>query len=157
MKYRKFSSLLKLILVLAVGGGLNSHAVELVKISDLHIRLFLQASGEFSPPLTGAEVLWNVVSGGGDVTGPTSSAFVDVVIIGSSKSWKVGRVVTLVVKSERTGKVLSRMNTRLGVAGDSGESHVGFWLPQIGCEPLELVAQVAGSSKTRKLPLKCGE
>lgn len=157
MKYYKFSSFLKLILILTMGGGLNSHAVELVRITDLHVRLFLQTSGEFSPPLDGVEVLWDVVAGGGDATGPSSSAFVDVVVNGLRESWKVGRVVTLAVKSEKTGRVLFRMNTRLGMAGASGESHVGFWLSQIGCEPLELVAQVAGSSKARKLSFKCGE
>lgn len=156
MKDRKFFTLLKLLLILAIG-GLHSHAADLEKISDLHIRFFIQTSGEFSPSIEENEVLWNVVAGGGDVAGPTSSAFVDVVITGSSKSWNVGRFVTLTVKSDRTGKVLVRMKSRLGGAGVSGESHVGFWLPQIGCEPLELVAQVAGSSKTRKLPFKCGE
>jgi hypothetical protein len=157
MKNDKIYRLLKLILVFAMGGAMNSHAIELETISDVRIRFFIQTSGEFSRPLDGTEVLWNVVAGGGDVTGPTSSASIDVVVTGPSKSWKVGRVVTLIVKNDQTGRVLSRMHSRLGVAGPSGESHVGFWLTEIGCEPLELIAQVGGSSRTRKLPLQCGE
>jgi hypothetical protein len=148
---------LKLILVFVMGGALNSHAIEAETISDVRIRFFMQASGEFSRPLDGTEVLWNVVAGGGDVNGPTSSASIDVVVTGPIKNWKSGRVITLIVKSDRTGRVLSRMHSKLGVPGPSGESHVGFWLPEIGCEPLKLVAQVGINSRTRKLPLRCGE
>lgn len=78
MKSDKLFCLLKLILVLAMGGALNSHAIEAEMISDVRIRFFMQASGEFSRPLDGTEVLWNVVAGGGDVNGPTSSASIDV-------------------------------------------------------------------------------
>lgn len=157
MKKNKLYRMRKLIFSFATGCAMHSHAIELETVSDVRVRFFIQTSGEFSRPIDGTEVLWNVVAGGGNLTGPTSSASIDVVVNGPSKSWKVGRVVTLVVKNDRTGMMLSRMHSRLGVAGPTGESHVGFWLSEIGCEPLEIVAQIGGSSRTRKLSLRCGE
>ncbi len=127
------------------------------QIQAVKVRMFLQYSGELSPPLSGNEVLWNVVAGGGDVSQPTSAALVDVVVSGTVDKFDRKQLVELVVKSERTGRVLERRKGTLGLFGPSSETHVGFWLSSVGCEPLVITASIAGNSKVLTVPFRCGE
>lgn len=137
-------------------GPAHAHA-QTLQIADVKVRLFLQLSGEFSSPLTGNEDLWNVVAGGGSFPEPTSSAFVDVAVAGSAGKFVAGQLIHLVVTNNRTGKVVHRLTGRTGVFGPAGRTHVGFWLPAVGCDSLLLVASTAGSSKSQSLPFRCGE
>lgn len=127
------------------------------KILDLKVRLFLQHSGELSSPITGRENLWNVVSGGDGVPGPATSALVDVAVRGAPNSFVEASAVHLHITSKRTGKVIDKLTSSVGSFGSSGESHVGFWLHSIGCEPLILSASTEDSSISLTLPFRCGE
>ncbi|MFZ6647701.1 hypothetical protein ACO0LO_18405 [Undibacterium sp. TJN25] len=127
------------------------------QIAEVKVRLFFQYSGEFSQPLNGKEVLWNVMAGGGDVTEPTTSAFVDIVVSGLPNTYVAKQAVDLLVKNGRTGKIVERQRGRIGIYGPSGETHVGFWLRSFSCDPVILVVSTAGSSKSLTLPFRCGE
>lgn len=128
-----------------------------IQIAAVRARLFFQHSGEFSPWLTGGEVLWNVIVGGGEFDEPASSALIDISIVGKPKSFVSKQFVELRVLNQRTGKVVTRQRGRTGTFGPDGQTHVGFWLSSIGCEPLVLVASVAGSTNSLTLPFRCGE
>jgi hypothetical protein len=130
---------------------------QIPKLTDLRVRLFLQHSGDLSAPLTGREDLWNVVSGGEGIPGPANSALVVVAVRGAPNSHVGGNVVQLLITDQRTGKLVNRMTSRAGRPGSTGESHVGFWLQPIGCEPLVLAASTEGSSISLTLPFRCGE
>ena len=128
-----------------------------LQIAEVKVRLFFQYSGEFSTPLNGKEELWNVMAGGGGFPEPASSAFVDVAVSGVAKTYVAKQTVDLVVTNKRTGKVVERQRGQTGIFGLSGETHVGFWLRSVSCDPLVLVASTAGSSKSQTLPFRCGE
>jgi len=129
---------------------------EPIRIADIQARLFLQYTGTLSA-VTNGRILWNLPAGGGDAAEPGSAALIDVTLSGPSESFVGGRSVSLAVWSERTGKVLERHTTNIGIFGPAGRTHVGFWLARVGCEPLRLVITVASDSKTLRLPFKCGE
>lgn len=132
-------------------------AAQSPQIAELKVRLFFQYSGEFSSPLSENDVLWNVMAGGGNFPEPANSAFVNIVVSGAAKTYIPKQVVNLVVTNERTGKVVVRQRGQAGIFGPSGVTHVGFWLRSVNCEPLVLVASIAGSSKSLRLPFRCGE
>ena len=127
------------------------------QIADLKIRMFFQYTGELSMPLTGKEDLWNVMAGGGEFPEPTSSAFVDVTVSDTAKTYVERKAINLVVKNKRTGKIIERLRGYTGIFGPSGSTHVGFWLRSVNCEPLLLIASTEGSSKSQALLFKCGE
>lgn len=127
------------------------------QIEEVKVRMFFQHSGEFSAPLTGKEDLWNVMAGGGGFPEPTNSAFVDVTVSGAAKTYVARQTVNLVVTNKRTGKVVERLTGQTGIFGPSGNTHVGFWLRSVSCDPLVLVASTASSSKSQALPFRCGE
>ncbi|MNN89116.1 hypothetical protein D3C81_2068850 [compost metagenome] len=81
----------------------------------------------------------------------------DVIVAGKENELIAQKDVQLIVKSGHTGKVLIRGSERLGIFNSSGETHVGFWLPSVGCESLIVVASIGKSSKIVTLPFKCGE
>jgi hypothetical protein len=132
-------------------------AAETYRIKAVNVRMLLQYSGELSPVLDNKNVLWNLMADHSELSEPASGAFVVVAVSGSSSTSGVNQVVNLVVKSAQTDKVLARYTARLGLFSSQGESHVGFWLPSVGCEPLTLSASIAKSSKMISLPFKCGE
>jgi hypothetical protein len=127
------------------------------RVTDVHVRFFLQASGQFSQPYSESDVLWNVVAGGGSFPESTSSALVDVAIAGPSEGRRPALRIEFLVKHAETGKVLMRRRAIAPHVGPTGRTHVGFWLPAIGCEPLTLIASAKGSSKSIHLPFRCGE
>lgn len=130
---------------------------QVIQITDIKVRLFLQFSGEFSTPLTENEQLWNIAAGGGGLPEPASSAFVDVTVSGPPRAYVARQSVGLVVTNERTGKVIARLRGHVGIFGPSGQTHVGFWLSSVGCDPLALVASTGSSSRSQSLPFRCGE
>jgi hypothetical protein len=148
---------IKLAIVTFLFWATMGSAVASPQIQAVNVRMFLQYSGELSPPLNGQMPLWNIVIGERGISEPTSAALVDVVVSGPRNTFGGKHVIRLAVKSERSGKVLERSMGRLGIFGPSAETHVGFWLPSVGCEPLVITASIAGNSKTLVVPFRCGE
>ena len=103
--------------------------------------------------------LWNVVIGEGDAEGPSSSALVVVEVAGEPGSYEDARQVELVART-REGELLRRA-TALGVLNAQGRTFVGFWLYDVGCEPVRLQARLRGqsqpSTRTDEIPFECGE
>lgn len=141
-------------LLIVISACVNAQSIQ---IADVRVRLFFQYSGEFSAPLDGKVELWNVMAGGGGFPEPASSAFVDVGVSGVAKTYVAKQTVDLVVTNKRTGKVVERQRGQIGIFGPSGETHVGFWLRAVSCDPLVLVVSTAGSSRSQTLPFRCGE
>lgn len=152
-----FSCWVKLAVIVSLHLMTTCWAAEPPQIAAIKISMFLQYSGELSSPLTGKEILWNVISGRGDIPEPTNAALVGVVVKGVKNTYGRNQAVELVVQDERTGKVLERHRGRVGIYGNAGVTHVGFWLPYVGCESLVITASIAGNAKTRTVPFKCGE
>jgi len=157
MPYQKFKACIKYLLIIILFLASTCEAANSPHIQAVNVRMFLQQSGELSSLLTGNEMLWKVISGGGDVSEPTSAALVDVVVRGEGDMFVGTKAIELVVKSQRSGKNVARYRAQLGSFSPSGETHVGFWLPAIGCEPLIITASLSGKSKAVVLPFKCGE
>lgn len=138
---------------------LVSARAESFQVVELNVRLFGQHSGDLAPALKGNEVLWNVVTMGVNSdpkSEPVSAALVDVVVRGSAKANKANGL-RLVVKNGKTGVTLKRQQASIGIPDSNGKTHVGFWLADIGCQPLTIIASTSHSSKTTNVPFACGE
>ena len=131
------------------------------RIADMRAMLFNANDGTFSrdvlaPP---RPALWNVVIGEGDAEGPSSSALVVVEVAGEPGSYEDARQVELTARTEEG--VLLRRASSLSVLNARGRTFVGFWLDDVGCQPVRLQARLLGqpqpSTRTDEIDFQCGE
>jgi len=149
--------ILAAVVLLVVAG--TASADKRLSIAKVEARLFLNYSGTLSKPITAKTELWNAVIGEGNISEPSNSTFVDVLVDGEPGSFDPKARVELVVATTSDGKVLQTQSNNVGALNASGKYHVGFWIPRTGCEALRLRARVAGSKvyKTVDIPFACGE
>ena len=136
--------------------------VQTVRAEAIEVHRFLQHTGAFSAPLTESSELWNIIIGTEDeerAERPSSSTFVRVQVSGAPGSYDRKNSVTLSVTAKGRRVHTELLRKELGVFGKKGKQYVGFWLPNTGCEELDLVAWA--SSRTAavktKVPFACGE
>lgn len=129
-----------------------------LKIADIKIRLFFHHSGTFSDKITGKEELWNTSIGEGWAREPSTAILVDITVKGLEK-FDDPEIVELTVKNAESKKIISTQSQPVGVMSKSGQYHVPFWLTDTGCEPLQLIAAIQGTSEKREavIPFACGE
>jgi hypothetical protein len=132
-------------------------AGDLGGIDSIEVRLFYNHSGTLSEKLTGKESLRNTMIGGGDAKEASTSILVTVVLWGTHGGFVPQSEVTLLVKSARSGKVLSRQKQRVGVLSDAGTYHAPFLVNHTGCEPLLITASSGSHQKETTVPFTCGE
>ena len=128
-----------------------------LRVGRVEARLYLHDTGTLSAPISPNTALWNTIIGEGEALEPSTSTLVDVVVEGAPGSFDASRKVQLMVASSTNGKVTARMSKGVGVISQSGVSHVAFWLPETGCEPLTITATIGATSKKLDLPFACGE
>jgi len=145
--------------IVLLGAAGAAFADKPLTIAKVEARLFFNYSGTLSKPITSQTVLWNAVIGEGNISEPSNSTFVDVVVDGEPGSYEARVQVELVVTTSSNGKVLQKQTNEVGSLNASGKYHVGFWIPRTGCEALQLRARVVGSKvyKTASIPFHCGE
>jgi hypothetical protein len=144
------------LLALALPGVLHAERGDL-RIEGVEARMYLHDSGTLSAPITPSMTLWNTIIGEGAAAEPSTSTLVDVIVQGTPGSFEAGRSVELVVINSTSGKVTARMNEAVGVISRAGISHIAFWLPDTGCEPLTITASIGRTTKKLDLPFACGE
>lgn len=127
------------------------------RVVQIEARLWLEHSGTLSAPIKRDATLWNTIIGEGSAAEPSTATLVDVVVRGKPGSYTSGAKAQLTVLNARTGKVMAQLSRKLGVLSDAGVTHVAFWLPDTGCEPLSIKARVGGTIKKLSLPFACGE
>ena len=137
----------------------SATAERLPEVASIEARLFFNYSGTLSKPITAKTVLWNAIIGEGNISEPSNSTFVDVLVDGEPGSFKPGLRVELTVSDTSNGKILQTQVNEIGVLNASGKYHVGFWIPKTGCQPLRLRARIAGArtNKLATVPFSCGE
>ena len=130
-----------------------------LEVRSVDVRLFRHHTGSLSEPLTGKETLWNTIIGEGSAGEPSSSLLVDVVVAGAPGAFEKSWLIELVVKNAKSGAVLSKQRKSVGVLSSTGVYHTGFWLPETGCEPLNVTARIKGGSSSKEIgiPFACGE
>jgi hypothetical protein len=143
-----------------------------VEITAIKALLFYEATGRFSKDVLSEPnfTLWNTTIGEGSAEGASNSTLVLVEIAGpAGKSSGYDRVVfnALYKRHEtgRGGKIFSenvrvQQTASVGWFSDLGRSHVGFWLHDTGCVPVQILVTL-NSDKNQKhqaiIPFKCGE
>lgn len=131
------------------------------RIAGLRAMLFNANDGSFSRDVLAdpRPALWNVVIGEGDAEGPSSSALVVVEVAGEPGSYEDARQVELTARTEEG--VLLRRASSLSVLNARGRTFVGFWLDDVGCQPVRLQARLLGqpqpSTRTDEIDFQCGE
>jgi hypothetical protein len=128
-------------------------------VAAMEARLYYNYSGTLSKPITSKTVLWNAVAGEGNISEPSNSTFIDVLVVGEPGSFDPKARIELVVTDASSGKTLQSQSAEIGVLNAAGKYHVGFWIPKTGCVPLRLRASITGSkaAKTLSVPFACGE
>lgn len=129
-----------------------------LKIADIKVRLFFHHSGTFSDSLTGKEQLWNTIIGEGWAREPSTVTLVDITVKGLEK-FDDQEFVELTVKNTDSKKIIFTQSQPVGVLSKSANYHVPFWLNDTGCQPLQLIAAIKGTSEKREavIPFACGE
>ena len=149
----------KLLLACLLLVAATASADKPLAVASIEARLFYNYSRTLSKPITSKTVLWNAVVGEGNISEPSNSTFVDVLVTGEPGSFEPNAKVTLVVSDKSSGKVLQNQSAEVGVLNAAGKYHAGFWIPKTGCVPLLLKASIAGSKaqKAITVPFACGE
>jgi hypothetical protein len=144
------------LLIAACRGAVAAEAIEPVAVET---RLFLSHSGKFSEPISEKTELWNTPATSDSPYRPSRNTFVRVQVNGPPGGADMKGRVDLTVTTVGTNQRPTRMHQRLGVFGPDGKQFVGFWLPDTGCEALQLSAKTNTSHKvvTQSVPFKCGE
>lgn len=129
-----------------------------LKIADIKVRLFFHHSGTFSEKLTGKEQLWNTMIGEGWAREPSTAALVDITVKGLEK-FDNPEIIELTVKNADSKKIIATHSQPVGMMSKSGNYHAPFWLNDTGCQPLQLIAAIQGTSEKREaiIPFACGE
>lgn len=127
-------------------------------IERVEARLFYSHSGSLSAPITPDTALWNVIIGEGDASEPSESTLVDVILSGEPGDYPQG-VLDIVVTETRSGKVVLKRTSALGIFSAQGRFHVPVWLSDTGCTPLTVKASLrdGGSRASLDIPFHCGE
>ncbi|MCC7097679.1 MAG: hypothetical protein IT472_10915 [Thermomonas sp.] len=127
-------------------------------IERVEARLFYSHSGSLSAPITPDTALWNVIIGEGDASEPSESTLVDVILRGEPGDYPPG-VLDIVVTETRSGKVVLKRTSALGIFSAQGRFHVPVWLSDTGCTPLTVKASLRDGSSRASLdiPFHCGE
>lgn len=128
------------------------------KIERLEARLFYSHSGSLSAPITPDAALWNVIIGEGDASEPSESTLVVVILRGEPGDYPPG-VLDIVVTETRSGKVVLKRTSALGIFSAQGRFHVPVWLSDTGCTSITVKASLRGGSSRASLdiPFHCGE
>jgi len=136
-----------------------SPAAEPLRLVAMESRLFFHHTGLFSRPLDGSQALHNVVIGEGGFDEPSTATMVTVVLQGKAGDYDEKWRVDFTAKARKGGKTLATASKDLGVLSPKGEYRVAFWLPDTGCEALELTAKLRGTNqqKSATIPFRCGE
>lgn len=115
--------------------------------------LFYAGSGTLSPDIlvSGGPELGNVVAG----DNPSTSTLViaDISLAPDQVLSSDSRVEIVAQKSTNSythGRVLLEKSVALGAVARGGKTHIGFWLEDTGCAPVELRATLRGNER---LPL----
>ena len=132
-------------------------ATNSLRIRDVEARLYYHDTGTLSEPVTPQTALWNTIIGEGDAQEPSTSTLVDVIVEGEAGTFEVGSRVQLIVKNSSTDEVIAELGKDVGVLSDAGLSHIAFWLPNTGCEPLRIIASTGATSMEIHVPFECGE
>jgi hypothetical protein len=150
---RTFVTAVLTVAAIAVWHAGASAAGPAVKVDGIQARLFYSKTGTFSDDILAKEPqrLGNVTVG----DNASVSTFVTVKVKMTSGP-KAREVLVRLVVIERPGRVRgakggsrapSVILDKTSVAGPfaaDGVSHVGFWLPSTGCNPLTLTASIPG-------------
>jgi hypothetical protein len=133
---------------------------------SMQAKLFFSASASFSPDVlapAGPDLV-NVVAR----DDPSGSTLVVVVValprgLSLPADSRVRLVALASGKGRTPAKRLVDSTVPLGVVGTGGVTHIGFWVPGTGCQPVQLratltVARQGGAVSAQSLvPFTCGE
>ncbi len=133
---------------------------------SLQAKLFFSKSASFSPDVLtpGGPELVNVVAR----DDPSSATLVVVAVslprgLSLPADSRVRLVALAAGKGRMPAKRLVDSTVPLGVVSTGGVTHIGFWLPATGCQPVQLratltVARQGGTVLAQSLiPFACGE
>ncbi len=129
-------------------------------IAGFQAFLFNSGKGTFSPDIIKNRVaLGNVVASEYD---SVSTFIVVAVSSGSAPLPETARLTLTATAAGRKGaRVLIDSSQRPKPSGNPGVTHVGFWLPDTGCDPVTLRATLTvggrAASQTTKLDFHCSE
>ncbi|MBZ0087792.1 MAG: hypothetical protein K8F33_06820 [Thermomonas sp.] len=157
MTFRGISKTALIIMLLSTSAA--ALAADGPKIERIQARLFYSHSGSLSAPITPDAALWNVIIGEGDASEPSESTLVDVILRGEPGDYPPG-VLDIVVTETRSGKVVLKRTSALGIFSAQGRFHVPVWLSDTGCIPLTVKASLRGGGGSRAsldIPFHCGE
>lgn len=130
-----------------------------IKIGSIQARLFYENTGTFSENvLTNKGFdLWNTPFDW------VYSTFVTVEIDGVPKYLKTNRQIELTAKyipfdgGQRS--ITFRQTEMIRNGSETGKAYAGFWIKNVGCEPVFLTARMAGRKRAVKTKINfgCGE
>ena len=129
-----------------------------IKLADIRMHLFYEASGRLSPDLTQQPGFAgrNVIIGGGDAEEPANDLLV-VAEIRSSGEEFVRTPLEIVVKGGK-GKVLSSRNFKTFLIPKEGRVHLPVWVRDAGCAGnVKVTVQLGRQHRSETFALQCGE
>src|SRR4051794_12022224 len=118
----------------AVLAALAGPSQPVVKLSDIRMQLFYEASGRLSPDLTQAEggfAGWNVIIGEGDAEEPANDLLV-VAELRSADEEFVKTPLRIVVTNDK-GKYLASREYRTFLIPKGGRAYLPVWIRDAGC------------------------
>lgn len=133
-----------------------------LRIRDIEVRLFYHYTGTLSGDISAKRehpfILWNTLIGAGDAKEPSTALLATVVVEGPAGSFERDRLLEFEAV-EASGKQFYSGSSQLGVFGQNGLHHSGFWLADVSCKDLRLKARLVGApgEAVETVTFHCGE
>ena len=132
-----------------------------VTIAGIEARLFYSNSGRLSANVIGNPkiTLHNVIIGEGGVEGPSEQTLLVVLLQGAPKSHHDGLSLRITAVTE--ADTLADEVIEVGTFNTSGNYYAPCWLPETGCEPIQIFVELSDGKKAIRakssLPFDCAE
>ncbi len=142
------------ITLFAIGGYAQA-----IKISSIQARLFYENTGAFSENVLTDKGfdLWNTPFDW------AFSTFVTVEVDGVPKYLEKPRLIELTAKyipfDTGNRSITLKQTEKIRNGSETGKAYTGFWIKNVGCEPVFLTARISGQKRVirNKINFGCGE
>lgn len=154
-----FAKIIKIFLVATLLFVCSLNSFSQSKIEKIEAKLFYQNTGTFSEDIfSKPSDLWNVY------LDYVYSVFVTVKVAGKSDGWQFDKPNRIEFSArykpfEGTNKEITLRKTSPVWFEENGKATVGFWIDNVGCEPLKINVKIKGQKQILRKTINfgCGE
>ncbi|MEK7722800.1 MAG: hypothetical protein AAB336_00470 [Acidobacteriota bacterium] len=154
-----FGKIFKSLAIISLFLIFASNSSAQTRITGIQAKLFYQNTGKFSEDIfTNQSDLWNVYL----------DYVYSILVIVQTEGKNDGKQFDTPNRIELSGRYIPFEGTAKEITvrkttpiwfDENGKANVGFWIENIGCEPLKLTVKIKGQTKTLRKTIKfgCGE